>query len=121
MGRRYIRVLVALLMGIAMGVGLTWGFVATRDTRAEIIEGYTTNVNEEGTGIGLATEPGGPGRGYRIAGAFWREAGGAWNTSGTTCLKPLTNGQQVRMGVVRVKPGMEAPGREIVVWLECLD
>jgi hypothetical protein len=39
MGRRYIRVLVALLIGIAIGVGLTWSFVATRDTRAEIIEG----------------------------------------------------------------------------------
>ncbi len=87
----------------------------------EIIEGWTTNVNEAGTAIGLATEPDGPGKGYSIVGAFWREAGRPWKTSGPPCLEPLTSGQAVRLGMVRVDPMEEGPGREIVVWLECLD
>lgn len=87
----------------------------------EIVEGYTTAVNEAGTAIGLAPEPGGTGKGYSIAGAFWREAGGSWHTKGPTCLEPLTSGQHVRMGVIEVEPTEEGPGREIVVWLECLD
>lgn len=114
------KLLVALVMGIAIGAGATWALVGARGPQVEIIEGHTTNVNEAGTTIGVATEPDGPGKGYGIAGAFWREAGGAWNTSGPTYLEPLTSGQQVRMAVVQVEPE-EGPGREIVVWLECLD
>jgi hypothetical protein len=115
------KAIVALVLGIAIGAGAAWGFLATRGVQVEIVEGHTTNVNEAGTGIGLATEPGGRGKGYAIAGAFWREADGPWHTGGSTCLEPVTSGQRVRMGVVQVEPAMEAPGREIVVWLECLD
>lgn len=116
-----VKVFVALVIGTAIGAGGVWGLVAVRGSGVEIIEGYTTNVDESGTGIGLAREPDGPGKGYTVAGAFWREAGGPWHTSGPTCLEPLTSGQRVRMGVVRVEPRMEAPGREIVTWLECVD
>jgi hypothetical protein len=113
--------IVALLLGIAIGAVTTWGFHALRGTQVQIIEGYTTDVNQAGTAIGLASEPDGPGKGYSIAGAFWREAGGPWHTSGPTCLNPGTSGQRVRMGVVEAEPKMEAPGREVIVWLECLD
>jgi len=119
-----LKLIVALLLGIVIGASaasVAWGLVVARGVRVEIVEGQITNVNEAGTGIGLATEPDGPGKGYSVAGAFWREAGGSWHTSGPTCLEPLTSGQQVRMGVVQVRPAIEAPGREVVVWLECLD
>jgi len=33
----------------------------------------------------------------------------------------LASGQAVRLGVVRVDPMEGGPGREIAVWLECLD
>lgn len=115
------KLIVALVLGIALGAGAMWGLQRTDDGRLDIVEGWTTNVNEAGTAIGLASEPDGPGKGYDVTGAFWREAGGAWHTSGPTCLEPLTEGQHVRMGVMEAEPTMEAPGREIVVWLECLD
>ncbi len=38
-----------------------------------------------------------------------------------TCLKPLTDNQKVRLGVVKVAPTQDAPGGAVVVWLECLD
>jgi len=114
------RLIVALVLGIVVGAGLMWAIKPT-GARVEIVEGYTTNVNEAGTGIGLAWEPDGPGKGYNVTGAFWREADGSWRTSGPTCLEPLTEGQHVRMGVIEAEPIMEAPGREIVAWLECLD
>jgi hypothetical protein len=113
--------LVAFLVGTGVGSGASWAFLAARGNQVEVVEGYTTNVNEAGTGIGLAAEPDDLGKGYSVSGAFWREAGGPWHTSGPTCLRPLTSEQPVRMGVVAVEPRMEAPGREVVVWLECLD
>jgi len=119
--RDSVKVILAFVVGILIGVGLAWGALAARGTRVEILEGYTTNVDQAGIGIGVATSPDGPGRGYSVAGAFWREGDGAWHTSGPTCLEPLSSGQRVRLGVVQVKTTGEAPGREIVVWLECLD
>jgi hypothetical protein len=116
-----VRLIVALVLGIAIGTAATWGLFALRGTQVQTVEGYATNVDQAGTAIGLASEPDGPGKGYSIAGAFWREAEGPWHTSGPTCLEPLSDGQHIRMGVVQVEPKMEAPGREVVVWLECLD
>ena len=115
------KTIVALVVGVAIGAGATWALLATRRTPVEIVEAYTTNVNEAGTAIGLTTEPDGLGKGYSIAGAFWRDAGGPWHTSGPTCLEPLTSGQKVRLGVIEIEPASQTPGREMVVWLECLD
>lgn len=123
MRRDTVMLIAALALGVVIGAGATWAFMTlvASGTQVEVVEGLVTNVNEAGTAIGLATEPDGPGKGYSIAGAFWRDAGGPWHTSGPTCLEPLTSGQSVRMGVVPVKPVGDAPGREVVVWLECLD
>ncbi len=115
------KLIVALALGIALGAGVMWVVKPTGGAQVEIVEGWTTNVNEAGTGIGLASEPDGRGKGYDVTGVFWREVGGAWHTSGPTCLEPLTEGQHVRIGVIEAEPTMEAPGREVVVWLECLD
>ena len=116
-----VKLILALVLGIAIGAGATWALLPASGAQVEIVEGYTTNVNEAGTGIGLATEPDGPGKGYDVTGAFWREEGGAWNTHGPTCLEPLASGQRVRMGVVQVAPADGGIGRDVVVWLECLD
>ncbi|MGD2177235.1 MAG: hypothetical protein PVG71_05370 [Anaerolineae bacterium] len=72
-----VKVIVALVLRIAIGAGATWALLATRGTQVEIVEGHTTNVNEAGTAIGVATEPDGPGKSHGVSGAFWREAGGA--------------------------------------------
>lgn len=65
------------------------------------------------------------GAGYHLCGAMWREHSGLWNFrlgSGpdSTCIKPLTTGQKVRLGVMNVPP-IESPGKEVVIWLECFN
>lgn len=116
----WIHLLVVFMVGIALGAGATWAVQRAWSPRFEIIEGYTTAVNEDGKAIGLATKPGGPGTGYQIEGAWWREEEGSWHTHGPTCLEPLTNGQQVRLGVVHLK-NSKSPRGNVVVWLVCLD
>jgi hypothetical protein len=111
--RDSVKVILACGMGILVGVGRAWRTGAVRGVQVEIVEGYSTTVNQAGTGIGVATEPGGRCRGYGLAGAFWGEGDGARHTRGPTCLEPLSSGH--------VKAAGEAPGWEIVVWLECLD
>jgi len=116
-----VKMVIALVLGIAIGAVAVWAVQATRGCRVEIVEGYTTAVNQDGTAIGLELGPDGPVKSYGIAGAFWRETGGSWNAHGPTCLEPGTSGQRVRLGVAEVEPAKGAPGRDVVVWLECLD
>jgi hypothetical protein len=117
---KHAKLILALLVGIAVGLGAGWTLGAGQGPEVTTIEGYTTAVSLDGTAIGLAPEPGDIGKGYDITGAHWREGGGPWQTSSPTCLAPLTSGQRVRLGVITVSPAGEAPGREIVVWVTCL-
>jgi hypothetical protein len=113
-------VIVALLIGGALGSAVTWAVGAGGSTETQILEGFAW-VNECGTAIGLSPdgETGGPS--YVVAGAMWREQGGPWHDTLPTCLEPVTLDQRVRLGVLQVEPQGEAPGRPVVVWLECLD
>ena len=109
----------AFLAGLALGVLLTGTVALAGRPQVEIVEGEAW-VNQEGTAIGLSPDGETPGTGYVIAGAMWREQGGAWQDTFPTCLEPLADDQRVRMGVMDVRPQGEAPGRQVVVWLECL-
>jgi hypothetical protein len=60
---------VAFLVGAAIGSGITWAIGVSSGPQFEIVEGYTTNVDLDGGVIGLAQEPGGRGVGYQITGA----------------------------------------------------
>lgn len=118
----------------AGGIGAVLGFVIgaiiasvaflalSSDATAEVkvVEGIATAVNNDGTAIGLAARPGAPGEGYIVAGAVWRVPGGPWNDTFPTCLRPLTSNQWIRLGIVRARPTGTAPGRPVVVWLECV-
>ncbi len=84
-----------------------------------VVEGYAF-ANADGTAIGLSAERDGPGEGYIIAGAHWRQQNQPWHDSFPTCVKPLVEDQRLRLGIVRARPMGEAPGRAVVVWLECL-
>lgn len=112
--------MVAFLVGAAIGSGITWALGVSSGPQFEIVEGYTTNVDLDGGAIGLAQEPGGRGVGYQIVGAWWREKDGPWHTHGPTCLEPLTGGQKLRMGVVHLRIS-EVPRGNAVVWLQCLE
>lgn len=109
------------ILGIVCGALVTWLFWPFNTAQPDVVEGYTTAVNQDGTAIGFTEEQGGEGTGYFIAGAAWRRNGLPWSDSLPTCLEPLTSGQQVRLGFVDVQPVDDAPGRTVVVWLECLD
>ncbi len=71
------KLVIALALGIAIGGVAGWAIQAARGCRVEIVEGYTTAVDQDGTAIGLELGPDGPLKSYGLAGAFWREAGGS--------------------------------------------
>ena len=115
-----IMVIVALLIGVAIGVLVTWTVGIAGGAQVQVLEGYAW-ANKAGTAIGLSPDGETPGASYVVAGAWWRDHSGPWHDTFPTCLEPLDTGQRVRLGVLNVRPQGEAPGRPVVVWLECLE
>jgi hypothetical protein len=115
-----VAVVVAFLIGVTLGGAVAWAVGVMDRTQTEVLEGFAW-VNESGTAIGLSPDGETPGPSYVIAGAMWREQDGPWHDTMPTCLEPTTLEQRVRLGVLQVEPQGEAPGRPVVVWLECLD
>ena len=111
--------IVVFLTGLALGSLVTGTVAWAGRPQVEIVEGEAW-INQEGTAIGLSPDGETPGTGYVIAGAMWRKQSGAWQDRFPTCLEPLADEQRVRMGVLEVRPQGQAPGRQVVVWLECL-
>lgn len=110
----------ALLIGIVLGILISWAVGLVGGAQMQTLEGYAW-VNEEGTAIGLSPDGETPGESYIVAGAMWREQSGPWHDTFPTCLDPLITDQRVRMGVLEARPQGDAPGRPVVVWLECLE
>jgi hypothetical protein len=76
----------------------------------DVVKGITTGVNAHATAIGLKDE--GTGDfigGYDVASADGRE-----------CLVPLSAGQRVTLGVVRMAPIDDHGGSDLVGWITCL-
>jgi len=119
---------VMLLVGIAIGalavLGFSslWGVPSLLGVRPYIVGGYSHGTNYDGTAIGVSKEHGGPGEGYVIAEAMWREFGGSWHQGGTPpSLAQPNTGQKVQLGVVNVKPVQDKPGGPVVAWIEVLE
>jgi hypothetical protein len=50
----------------------------------------------------------------------WRDSQLVWNSgSPILCMRPLSHGQTVTIGVVNTKPTSGASGTAIVAWVEC--
>jgi len=118
---------VMLLVGIVVGCLATWGSISLwgmipHNVTPYIVEGYSNGANSDGTAIGVSKSKDlGPGEGYVIAGAKWREFGGPWHLDGTPpSLAQPNTGQKVRLGIVYVKPTQEALGGPVVAWVEVL-
>jgi hypothetical protein len=109
----------AFLAGLVLGVLVTGTAVWAVRPQVEVVEGEAW-VNQEGTAVGLSPDGKTPGTSYVVAGALWREQAGAWQDTFPTCLEPLADAQSVRLGVMDVRPQGEVPGRQVVIWLECL-
>ena len=118
--RRGIGFVAAALVGVAAGVLIGWIVGLATGSRIQVVEGYAY-VNEAGTAIGLSPDGEAPGTGYVVAGALWREEDGPWHDTLPTCLEPLVSGQRTRLGIMQARLKGDAPGRPVVVWLECLD
>jgi hypothetical protein len=127
MANRFRSKWILLLVGIATGALATWGLISLWSTIPHsvtpyIVEGYSHGTNSDGTAIGVSKELGGPGEGYVIAGAMWREFDGSWHQGGTPpSLAQPNTGQKVRLGVVYVKPTQDKPGGPVVAWIEVLE
>jgi hypothetical protein len=127
MANRFQSKWVMLLVGIAIGAMAMWGLISLWSTIPHsvtpyIVEGYAHGTNYDGTAMGVSKELGGPGEGYVIAGAMWREFGGSWHDSGVppSLAQPNTD-QKVRLGIVYVKPTQDKPGGPVVAWFEVLE
>jgi hypothetical protein len=111
-----------LLVGIAIGALAMLGFssMIPHSVTPYVVEGYSNGANSDCTAIGVSKEPTGPGEGYVIARAIWREFGGPWHLEDTRppSLAQPNTGQKVRLGVVYVKPVGDAPGGPVVAWIE---
>ena len=118
--RKGIVIIAGFLIGVAIGVLVSWAVGLADGAQMQILEGYAS-MNEEGTAIGLSPDGETPGLSYVVAGAMWREQSGPWHDTFPTCLEPLVPGQEVRLGVLDARPHGKAPGRPVVVWLECLE
>jgi hypothetical protein len=118
--RKGVVVIAAFLIGAVIGVLVTWTVGLADGAQIQVLEGYAW-VNEAGMVIGLSPDGETPGASYVVAGALWREQSGPWHDTFPTCLEPLGSGQRVRLGVLNARPQGEAPGRPVVVWLECLE
>jgi hypothetical protein len=64
--------------------------------------------SRQATGFGLGSD------------VLWRDPYGTWHDgTSPTCMRPLSRGQRVTIGVIDAQPLGDAPGRSVVVWLEC--
>lgn len=108
---------------LALGVGgliagLLIGWLALpvrpgREVPAQVVRGITTAVDHSGTKMGISPDGTDAGAvGYGVAGARFRKAG-VWSSE--SCLKPLTAGQSLEIGVVSI-----ADQGPVVVWVKCL-
>jgi hypothetical protein len=117
---RGVSFIAATLFGLAIGILIGWAVGLATGSRPQVVEGYAY-VNQAGTAIGLSPDGEAPGTGYVVAGALWREEDGPWHDTFPTCLKQLVSGQRARLGVMQARLQGDAPGRPIVVWLECFN
>jgi hypothetical protein len=120
---KWVMLLVGIVIGALAMLGFSslWGMIPHNVT-PYIVEGYSNGANSDGTAIGVSKSKDlGPGEGYVIAGAKWREFGGPWHLDGTPpSLAQPNTGQKVRLGIVYVKPTQEALGGTVVAWVEVL-
>lgn len=110
----------ALIVGFIVGALLIWVLGPFGAVEPRVVEGQVTAVSDDAEGISLAIEGEENTTSYVVAGAFWQRDGLPWQDSFPTCIESGSVGQQVRLGVVDVAETDDAPGRTVVVWVQCL-
>jgi hypothetical protein len=78
-------------------------------------------VNADGTALAIMLRGHTTPTGYALpATVLWQDPYGTWN-EGThpACLRPLTHGQHVTLGIITALPAASAPGGSIIAWVKC--
>lgn len=101
------------------------GCDSTEGQPVTVLRGTSTGTNDDRTGISLKDGKRVAGPAFEfidvegpwiVAGASWSD-GKSWHDSGTAPC--LDNGEELELGVIEAAPYEDAPGRGVVVWLEC--
>ena len=104
---------------VIAGAGLWIGRMSPTDTATpRVLQGTVTIVGGDGNEFGVALDGSQTGRSFGLGTVPWKDADNIWHEAGPIdCLKPLSQGQRVRFGVVHVKdPGF---GTDLVAWIDC--
>ena len=118
---RFILITIASL--VLIGIGFVIGSIRGSSTVApQVVSGKVTKVGIDGNEFAFVQNGSHATTSYGLSSSIeWRDTQGSWSDSSSiACMRPLSNGQSVTLGVVTVKPTNGAPGGPVVVWLECL-
>jgi len=123
---RRARGMAAYVLAVAVLIGVSfWGGALLRTSTGtpQILTGTVGEVGISGDEFSVLLSHTDGGDSYGLSDSIpWRDSQGTWNYSvgsPIACMKPLSHGQQITFGVVTTKPVGDAPGTQVVVWLEC--
>jgi hypothetical protein len=111
--------------GVAAAVlaaGGFWGGKAlpTSTATPQAETGTVTGVDYHSEAFGLRVDGTGQTTGLVLGPVSWRDAYGNWHVGDTpACMKPSSHGQRITVGIVHIQPVVDAPGGNLVTWLEC--
>jgi hypothetical protein len=111
------------ITGVILLAGGFWGGkslstdTATPDARAGTVR--LVSITGDAFAIQLSGTQGTTS--YAMANTMrWRDKYGVWwDGTQPACMKPLSHGQHITIGVINAEPAGDAPGGPVVVWIEC--
>ena len=115
-------ILIAIAALALVGFGFVIGTIrASHAVTPQVISGKVTKVGLDGNEFAFVQHGSHSATSYGLSSSVqWRDSQGSWSDSSPiACMRPLSGGQAVTLGVVTVKPTNSAPGGPSVVWLEC--
>lgn len=100
-----------------------WGgrSVTTSSAIPRAETGTIESVSADGTALTIRLSGDAGQTGYALpATVDWQDPYGTWNLgSRPACLRPLTHGQHVTLGVITALPSGGAFGGSIIAWVKC--
>jgi hypothetical protein len=115
-------ILITIACLVLVGLGFVIGTIRVTSTAApQVIAGKVNLVGGNGNEFAFLQNGSHSATSYGLSSSIeWRDSQGSWSDSSPiACMKPLSSGQAVTLGVVTVNPTDGAPGGPEVVWLEC--
>ncbi|MFE6962155.1 hypothetical protein [Streptomyces sp. NPDC057696] len=104
---------------VVAGVGFGIGHTLPTDTATpQVFQGTVSAVGVNGDKFGVSLDGRQPGKSFGLDAVPWKDTNGTWHDrSPIDCLKPLSQGQHIRFGVVHVNdPDFST---DLVAWVDC--